>query len=251
MKKLERLPPPQSWDGKIPEVREKLQYYYAKITTTGKITDYWNKAERMEPKGKRMKVVRLQLLLMSHCHCAYCGKRINAKEAHVEHYLPKSEFREIAYAWLNFLPSCEPCNNRRKKTFVPLSLKGKRIVDAVLHNPLETPPPDFVFDGHYHVHRAINDRLIDPSFDNPDEHLEFDVLSSEYLPKTEIGRITNEQMFSDDEPRRAWSELIEEIRDFVKFGMPYEKIERFIKKYGYEYIGWEAYQYWSEQFWIR
>lgn len=242
MNKLERLPPPPEWDNSKPEIQEKLRRFYTALSLDKSIPDHWN-----EKNAEGEKPVRKQLLAMSTDHCAYCGKYIFDTEMRVDHYLPKSQFPEIAYAWLNLLPSCDPCNNRRKKTFVPPSLQGKRIVDAVLHTLDAEPQPDFIFDESYAVHQATADRIIDPSYDDPDKHLEFDAFSCEYLPKTEIGRLTIEKFFSHFDTK-VWRDLSEEIRDYVKEGASHERIERFIKKYGYEYVGWKAYQYWKEMY---
>ncbi len=242
MKKLERLAPPPEWDNSKPENQEKLREFYAALSPEKSIPDHWN-----EKNATGKKPVRERLLTMSNKHCAYCGAPITDSTMHVEHFFPKKPFTEITYAWLNYLPSCEACNMRRKKTFCPPSLEGKRIIDAVLYSPDAEPPPDFIFDENYAVHQATADRIIDPSYDNPDEHLEFDAFSCEYQHKTEIGRITIEKIFAQMDTK-ILTDLSEEIRDFVKDGTPFERIERFIKKYGYEYVGWKAYEYWSERF---
>jgi uncharacterized protein (TIGR02646 family) len=243
MKKIERLPPPDCWNITIPASRERLLKYYDATT----VTAHWNSLEKDE---KGIAAVRKQLLEMSAWHCAYCGKYIANSDMELDHYLPQAQFKKVAYSWLNFLPSCGACNRRRKMTFVPDSLQNKHIIDGLLHNPATEPPPDFVFDDHYHVHHATPDRLIDPSFDDPDEHLEFDAISCEYAHKTEIGRITIEKLFKDKdgEPQGQWSDWADHIRELVELGMSEERFTQFIRGQNYEYVGWKAYQYWSEMY---
>ena len=105
------------------------------------------------------------VLIAMHCSkCCYCEKRYTTRAyLHVEHFRPKSGFRQarkqtkdelpgyywLAYRWENLLLSCYDCNSRHKRTFFPLSNPKKRArshhIDIaeehpVLVNPAEEDP---------------------------------------------------------------------------------------------------------------
>ncbi len=105
------------------------------------------------------------VLVAMHCSkCCYCEKKYTTRAyLHVEHFRPKSGFRQarkqtkdelpgyywLAYRWENLLLSCYDCNSRHKRTFFPLSNPSKRArshyIDIaeehpVLVNPAEEDP---------------------------------------------------------------------------------------------------------------
>lgn len=67
--------------------------------------------------------VRKALEKLFHGKCAYCESPLEETGWNVEHYRPKGQVAErkdhpgyywLAYRWDNFLPSCQPCNQRRQ-----------------------------------------------------------------------------------------------------------------------------------------
>ena len=108
------------------------------------------------------------LVAMHSSKCCYCEKRHTTRAyLHVEHFRPKSGFRQarkqtkderpgyywLAYRWENLLLSCHDCNSRYKRTFFPLSNPKKRArshhIDIaeehpVLVNPAEEDPYDHI-----------------------------------------------------------------------------------------------------------
>ena len=108
--------------------------------------------------------VKAVLVAMHHSKCCYCEKRYaTLAYLHVEHFRPKSGFRQarkqskdelpgyywLAYRWENLLLSCHDCNSRHKGTFFPLSNPKKRARShhfaiaeehPVLVNPAEEDP---------------------------------------------------------------------------------------------------------------
>ena len=112
------------------------------------------------------------VLVAMHCSkCCYCEKRhTTCAYLHVEHFRPKSGFRQarkqtkdelpgyywLAYRWENLLLSCYDCNSRHKRTFFPLSNPKKRArshhIDIAEEHPV----------------------LVNPSEEGPRSHIRFD-----------------------------------------------------------------------------
>jgi hypothetical protein len=191
--------------------------------------------------------VREQLHTMSGEECAYCGKKLQ-EGWHKDHYLPQEHFDHLKDCWLNFLPSCPACN-RRKWDYVPPALKNKIIVEPHVATSM---PHDYVLDEIYAPHKAASERIIDPSFDNPDEHLEFVPLAFDYLPKdgSKIGTITHVKFFKQN---KVFAKDLKKILEYIKFVLRLD-ISSTEKKTllllhltasGYSIVGVMLYEYWS------
>jgi uncharacterized protein (TIGR02646 family) len=156
----------------------------------GGIRPLWNDLEKDE---QGVGAVRRALLAMSDGECAYCGFLVGNDHMQVDHILPKELFELLAYAWANLLPSCDACN-RSKSKFSPECLRGKIIVEPCLQ---AYRAHDHIFDKD-HLFRVIvrDDRLVDPTFDDPEEHLEVFMDLPSYLPKTAVGRTTYARLFA-------------------------------------------------------
>jgi uncharacterized protein (TIGR02646 family) len=107
--------------------------------------------------------------------CAFCESKIrHVSPAHLEHYRPKSGFSDLMFIWQNWLIACPRCNIK----------KG-------MHFPLcEDDQPC----------------LLDPTTDDPSEHLDF--LDAQILAKTYRGEQTISLVGLDcsplDEERARW-----------------------------------------------
>ena len=118
------------------------------------------------------------LMIMSHDKCAYCEcdltKESNYME--VEHYHDKHDYPEEVVKWENLLPSCKHCN------------------------------------GNKSTHDTYDEPIIDPSKDNPKEHLYFK--SYAIRGKDDLGKITVEVIDLNDKLRlvRVRFDIGEEIR---------------------------------------
>lgn len=113
--------------------------------------------------------VKRALMSAQHEKCAFCESRFGAVSyGDVEHFRPKGGYRQrpglplkkpgyywLAYAWDNLLISCELCNRSFKKNHFPI-VKGTKRARAPHHN--------------HTVEQAL---LIDPSVDDPRQHIEF------------------------------------------------------------------------------
>lgn len=177
---------------------------------SGGIKPLWNELEKDD---HGVGAVRRALLVMSDGECAYCGFLVGHDHMQVDHILPKELFELLAYAWDNLLPSCDTCN-RRKLAFVPERLRGKVIVERCLQAHRAY---DHVFDKvHLFLVVAGHDRLIDPTFDDPEEHLTVFMDVPSYLPKTPMGRTTYARLFA---PRREIAEHLAKTKEAARVSL--------------------------------
>ncbi|WP_369925659.1 hypothetical protein [Xanthomonas sp. NCPPB 2632] len=156
---------------------------------------------RKNPKGAfiykayRHDDVRRALALLFHGKCAYCETFYSASApVDVEHYRPKGGVSEavghpgywwLAMCWENLLPSCIDCNRERHQRAVPA---GTELADpfgfatAALPHVKSGKQDHFPLDeGCVHVRdergllSAEKPLLLDPTVDDPREHLHFSV----------------------------------------------------------------------------
>ena len=135
MVQLQRiLKPIELTDELVAELTEKFK-------ETGE--NVWNKS-----------FIKQALLRMSHGKCCYCECRLEeeSKYLEVEHYSPKSIFKDLVVFWLNLFASCKRCNVHKSN-----------------HDPSVEP-------------------LIHPVDDNPKDHLT--LKAYRFYAKTEKGRTT-------------------------------------------------------------
>lgn len=194
MKQLTRSPAPACL-ATDDEERSRIQRerYEKTHYPSGGWRALWNELDRDE---SGVSAARRALLAMSADECAYCGLWIGNDHMQVDHILPKEAFPFVAYAWENLLPTCDACN-RRKLAFVPPSLIGKTVVEPCLEGSMAH---DIVFrKPHVFLEIARDDRLVDPSFDNPDEHIDVLMDIPTYRPKSSIGEITYKRFFRHPE----------------------------------------------------
>lgn len=119
------------------------------------------------------KAVKDLLIKMHHSKCCYCEKRFRSRAyLHIEHFRPKSGFRQtlgqekdelpgyywLAFRWENLLLSCHDCNSVHKRTFFPLANPTRRARSHHDDDDLARERPLF----------------IDPVADDPRDHIRFD-----------------------------------------------------------------------------
>lgn len=261
MRKIQRTSPPDCLNNAIPatkvakigyyeSVEKKIETINAKIRAGEKppkfnITTRWNTLQKTR---EGISAIRKNLLEMSDLCCAYCGVKITKNsDLEVEHFLPKGRtaFPFLAYCWENYLPSCHTCNTA-KCTFVPASLKGKQIVDSVLKGkPAHSGATFYEWRS---ILEDTEDRLLEPSFDNPAEHLEFMPEFFMYNPKTEIGKETISRFFSHKEVTDNWEKLSLAIRIIVRDNTsPEDVIEALIDFGGYAFLHHTFLDYWKRE----
>ncbi len=93
----------------------------------------------------------------------------------------------------NLLPTCDACN-RRKLAFVPERLRERVVIEPCLR---EHRAHDHVFDKEHPFRVVAGDhRLVDPSFDDPVDHLALEPSVPEYQPRTPVGVVTYNRLFA-------------------------------------------------------
>ena len=90
------------------------------------------------------------LFAMQHGKCCYCELHI-AKSGlgkQVEHFRPKSQFKDLRYDWSNLLLACADCNNAKSCKF-PVSNDGE---------PLLLNPSDPSLDPEDHIEFVVSEK---------------------------------------------------------------------------------------------
>jgi len=99
---------------------------------------------------------------MQHEKCCYCEMKI-PNEGHlkaVEHFKPKSVYKSLTNYWGNLLLACAQCNGKKSDGF-PVQLTDRIDEAKVLYTKTKMVKGKPV--------------LIDPSKEDPEEHLDFDL----------------------------------------------------------------------------
>ena len=231
MKAVSRtVPPPSCIDNNDKQVRAKKERLYATKTP-------WDGFSEKT-------LVRDELLRMFNEECAFCGKRLlyENTDTQVDHFLPQKRFKFLSLCWENMILLCSNCNNK-KWNFSPESLNGKTFVE----NFMEAPQGAEVFDRNV-VFSNCFDRLIDPSFDYPPDHISFDPASRQFEPSTPIGKLTVERIFGRLKGFDKYlKELSDEMKNVVEKEPHPEQIrDYYINNYGYSFFRREFYKYWFE-----
>jgi hypothetical protein len=93
-----------------------------------------------------------------------------------------------------------------------------------------------------------SDRIIEPTFDEPEEHLEFLAGFCFYNPFTDIGTETYTMFFKHKEVTKKFKDLSEFVQIVVKGSEnPQKIVESYIELSGYEYICLKFLTYWLEE----
>jgi uncharacterized protein (TIGR02646 family) len=174
MRKVDRTPAPQSLTG--PQSAGERELARAR-------THFGNRKTRATPftfKAYAAEDVRESMRVMFRSKCAYCESRYEAVTIEdVEHYRPKGAYLDrgkqhkpgywwLAMEWTNLLPSCPDCNRARTQKIVGKERKeiaGKAnqfpLADGSVRGTDKTGVANEV------------PLLLDPTVDDPTEHLEF------------------------------------------------------------------------------
>ena len=111
MKQISRSSQPDSFFSG----EKKVEFYKNLYDEKNKIHDRWNYSTYQND-------LQTTLLEMSQQECSFSGEKINAESMDIEHYLPKEKFPYLSYYFENYLASCKPCNQHKKRDFSPESL---------------------------------------------------------------------------------------------------------------------------------
>ena len=147
-------------------------------------SEFWTKIR----KRKKMKYYAMVLFSVFNRKCAYCeSKMAHVSPAHIEHYRPKSDerFVTLMFDWNNLFISCPACNTS----------KGNKFPECNGHTC-----------------------LIDPTHEEPSEHLEF--CSVQVVGKTRRGEHTislvNLRRSELEEQRGIWLLIIDALLLLLK-----------------------------------
>jgi hypothetical protein len=98
---------------------------------------------------------------------------------------------------------------------------------------------------------AKNDRLIEPSFDNPEEHLAFNPEFYFYESKTKMGEITNHKFFNHKEIVEEFEKLSRFIQSLIinlkDKQIALETVKSYIDLHGKESVCLRFYEYWLQR----
>ncbi|MEI3776264.1 hypothetical protein [Pectobacterium brasiliense] len=144
--------------------------------------------------------VKLALKSLFDGKCAYCETRLSG-DIEVEHFRPKGMVTEeplhsgywwLAHSWLNLLPSCIPCNQRRKQHVITEHTTRKEFNALILKKPDDSygklnhfPISGIRATCDIDMLTAEKHHLLDPTQDNPYDYLVWSSLNmlSVVLPK--------------------------------------------------------------------
>ncbi|HYO69330.1 MAG TPA: hypothetical protein VEU33_24950 [Archangium sp.] len=121
--------------------------------------------------------------------CMYCEDSA-AKD--IEHFWPKARYPLRAFDWLNYLLACGDCNSNHKRTRFPLDDSGAPM-------------------------------LIDPTVDDPTEHLELSPVTGRIADLTPKGAASievfglNSRDYLVRGRRSAWRAIARMLRDYDEF----------------------------------
>ena len=106
-------------------------------------------SSRAQDRYNRKEVVQA-LLEMQHSKCCYCELHIpeSGTGKQVEHFRPKSQFKDLRYDWNNLLLACAGCNNAKLSRF-PVSENGE---------PLLLDPSDPTLNPEEHIEFVVSEK---------------------------------------------------------------------------------------------
>jgi hypothetical protein len=155
-------------------------------------------------------------------------------------------FPYLSYSFENYLCCCKHCNQSLKRTYYPKSLEDRRekLGEAILVGEIDGI---IAFDKK-EILEKTTDRIIEPTFDKIDEHLEFEPISGCYVEKSKIGTETNKMFFIHREFVKILQDISEVVMEQVKNGAKKEDILSWSKICGYSFYIEKFYEYWAEYF---
>ncbi|MEG1254833.1 HNH endonuclease signature motif containing protein [Clostridium sp.] len=221
----------------------KKRIYLDLYDKDGNVKPRWNSIRE-----NNIRVVRDYLINITKGCCTYCGKKIKDSDMDVDHFLPSHEYNYLAYCLDNLVPSCKKCNQNYKNKFVPNEIKGKKIIEACMEQELEEF--DYIYDKDIILNELCSEsRLIEPTFDNVEEHVNFNPEFYMYEAKTKIGENTISMFFDKSEFVGELEEISNMVKEIVEKNRDdnYEIIEFLIRAQGYDFYYNKFYEYWQNE----
>lgn len=150
MRKVTRIEKPQIL---VANEKQWTQQFLNELQTVKKVS----KVNKIISERYKHHEIKSVLEKMYNNKCCYCENRIGVESyEQIEHLKPKSlpQFHHLAFAWENLHWCCHRCNNLKSDKWD------------------EQHP------------------IIDPTIDNPQEHLEMNIVTGELVEKTSRGKTT-------------------------------------------------------------
>ena len=237
MKQLIRLEEPESFFKN----EKKTEFYKDLRDSNGKIRNRWNLPTYQED-------IKKVLFNTTNGECAFCSRKVGDSDFDVEHYFPKEQFPYLAYSFENYLCSCKHCNQSLKKTYYPKSLDSikQSLRESILVNEID----GIIAYNKKEILDKTTDRIIEPTFDNIEEHLEFEPLSCTYLVKnnSSIGEETYKMFFNHREVVDYLQSINKQIMKMVMEGNSKDTILDLGLICGYSFYIEKFYEYWTKFF---
>ncbi len=159
------------------------------------------------------KTVKNALIKIQHNKCCFCESSLHAQHGDVEHFRPKGGWMQeekdklsevgyywLAYDWDNLFLACQKCNQTFKKNFFPIENSIERALN--------------------HTHDITKELhlIINPSIDNPQEHLLFkkEIITSKTPKGKETIKRTAIDQESFEEDRRTYYQAIDSLITCLK-----------------------------------
>lgn len=227
MKRLVRPKAPEHFASTDPTASARLRRWYSASQHK-----HWN--DTVDGKQPVREAVRS----MSQDRCAWCEAPLGAG-LKVEHYLPRESFAALRFCWENLLPACETCNTA-KGTFCPPALSSTTLIDPVLEGVLrgEVYAPTRLLP-------TIAERLVEPTVDDPSEHLRFQPADCTWQEHTPTGRKTIEKLFSDPSRNLDLQKLSDLVRRLIVDGVSDETLRKYGDLHGHETVFNALVSYWK------
>jgi uncharacterized protein (TIGR02646 family) len=175
-------------------------------------------AERLwgRQNNKAFKEIRRALSGMApgRSRCMYCE---DSEGTDIDHFRPKARYHANAFSWPNYLLACSSCNSNHKRDQFPLDAKGR---------PL----------------------LIDPTVEDPLDHLTLAPSTGAFVPRTAKGResvrvfgLARETL--EEGRRDAWTAIGQLLVRYAQLRQAGDQqgakaIERVIRKYPFDSVRW-------------
>ncbi len=159
------------------------------------------------------KTVKSALIRIQHNKCCFCESSLHAQHGDVEHFRPKGGWVQededklskvgyywLAYDWDNLFLACQKCNQTFKKNYFPIE-----------------NPNDRALNHTHDITKELN-LIINPSIDNPQEHLLFkkEIITSKTAKGKETIKRTAIDQESFEEDRRTYYQAIDSLITCLK-----------------------------------
>lgn len=117
---------------------EAMQFLAERTQRVMAAADRSAEARRLwEQKGRAFEEVRetLESMTSGQVRCMYCE---DSAASDIEHFWPKSDYPEKAFSWTNYLLACSTCNSNYKREQFPVDTAGTPLlIDPTVEEPRE------------------------------------------------------------------------------------------------------------------